>query len=145
MFYSFDNWKFSWQKLRDFTKSEFDPVPPIVLPRLAVTSTGYFVVIVLGKIVFPITFSRYDDQLGAWRGKYESFIFKIGSIIQCLWKEIGWPLLKIWLASGRIHWDLKMHFLSVAIQSSLQQYVGLFSSLWLLILLGIPEILNNST
>ena len=121
------------------------PVPHIVLPRLAVTSTGYFVVIVLGKIVFPIAFSRYDDQLGAWRGKYESFIFKIGSIIQCLWKEIGWPLLKIWLASGRIHWDLKMHFLSVAIQSSLQQYVGLFSSLWLLILLGIPEILNNST
>lgn len=53
-----------------------------------------------------------------------------------------------WMASFKnltCIWSNSLHFLSVAIQSSLQQYVGLFSSLWLLILLGIPEILNNST
>ena len=47
------------------------------------TLTGYIVAITLGKVIFLITLSCYNNKLSGWRIKNESGIFKISSILIC--------------------------------------------------------------
>ena len=70
--YQGDAWK---------TKCAF--VSEIYQPGFADTLTGYIVAITLGKVIFLITLSCYNNKLSGWRIKNESGIFKISSILIC--------------------------------------------------------------
>ena len=54
-------------------------VPEVHQPGFADTFTGYIVATTLGKVIFPITLSCYNNKVPSWRVKKESGIFKISS------------------------------------------------------------------
>ena len=58
-------------------------VPEVHQPGFANTFTGYIVAAILGKVIFSITLSCFNNKLPGWRVKNESSIFKISSIFIC--------------------------------------------------------------
>ena len=80
---SLDDYFSKKQYQGDARKTKCAFVSEIYRPGFADTLTGYIVAITLGKVIFLITLSCYNNKLSGWRIKNESGIFKISSILIC--------------------------------------------------------------